>query len=257
MKLNQKGAVDFIFVAVLVVLLAASAFTLWRIQAADQTVSDTAANTSNESSISSLNNEASDSTGGEDSIAANLFTSKSTGFKFDYPDSWTIKDSTDTICSTNINDECSEFVEIISSDGVIVRFVEHDEPFNDRVSCGIQAACNDYDVLSVDSVSSSSYPSLVVVTAQPSDAAGPIKLPEIHLHSPLSEDTKLNLGKNNQDNQDYDFGINFENFSVNVFVTVDPAGAEEVPDKFQDISSEEFLQTASVKEAIEILKSFR
>lgn len=51
MKLNQKGAVDFIFLAVLAVLVAAAAFTLWKISQTDETVSDTQANISSSSSL--------------------------------------------------------------------------------------------------------------------------------------------------------------------------------------------------------------
>ena len=39
MKLNQKGAVDLMFVAVLVVLVVAAAFTMWKINQTDETVS--------------------------------------------------------------------------------------------------------------------------------------------------------------------------------------------------------------------------
>lgn len=57
MKLNQKGAVDFMFVAVLAVLVAAATFTMWRIQAADETINETDANTSNQSIVISNSND--------------------------------------------------------------------------------------------------------------------------------------------------------------------------------------------------------
>lgn len=67
-KLNQKGAVDLMFVGVLVVLVAAAAFTMWRIQAADETVSDTAANTANESTLPSASSEDSSAPADETSM---------------------------------------------------------------------------------------------------------------------------------------------------------------------------------------------
>lgn len=50
---EQKGAVDLIFIAVLVVLLAAGGFVLWRVQSAAETVSETGTNTDGSSEVAS------------------------------------------------------------------------------------------------------------------------------------------------------------------------------------------------------------
>lgn len=89
MKLNQKGAVDLIFVAVLIVLLAAGAFTLWRIQSADETVSETAANTSEVSIVGGSNTSedvtSSDSGANED---YSEYGNSEIGVQFSYPNDW-------------------------------------------------------------------------------------------------------------------------------------------------------------------------
>jgi len=67
MKTNQRGALDIMFVFLLVVLVAVGGFVGWRVLDADKTVSQTAANTEDGSSVpidsntKEANQEASDS----------------------------------------------------------------------------------------------------------------------------------------------------------------------------------------------------
>jgi hypothetical protein len=114
MKLNQKGMVDLILVAVLVVLLAAGAFTMWRIQEADKTVSNTENNTQIGNSIpipgteetEAIEQENNDSdeprvlpksvgcVDGPDDPAITgktdgIIYSEEYGFSFEHPDYWT------------------------------------------------------------------------------------------------------------------------------------------------------------------------
>lgn len=50
MKLNQKGAVDLVFAAVLIVLIAAGAFAVWRMQSTDETGDEKTTSSADQSS---------------------------------------------------------------------------------------------------------------------------------------------------------------------------------------------------------------
>ena len=91
-KLNQNGAIDLMFVAVLVVLVAATAFTLWRINQADETVSDTEANTSNQSILTKSGSDSEErpeeDTIEERSASWASVTTGLEGLTFSVPDGW-------------------------------------------------------------------------------------------------------------------------------------------------------------------------
>lgn len=57
MRINEKGAIELALVSVLIVLLAAGVFTVWRINQADETVSDVAVNIENQSNAPSSSTE--------------------------------------------------------------------------------------------------------------------------------------------------------------------------------------------------------
>lgn len=83
MKLNQKGVVDLIPVIVLVVLVAAAAFTLWQVNKADETVSNTAVNTSGNGIYSPDSPEESSS-----ALELATYTNTELGFSLSYPSEW-------------------------------------------------------------------------------------------------------------------------------------------------------------------------
>lgn len=95
MKLNQEGAVDFLFVSTLVVLVAAAAFTVWRIQAADETVSETDANVSNQSTaVNNFSDQAGEAADNDKTPESNIpqgwveYRNEAIGIAFAYPEEW-------------------------------------------------------------------------------------------------------------------------------------------------------------------------
>ncbi|MDX1765520.1 MAG: hypothetical protein R3313_01055 [Candidatus Saccharimonadales bacterium] len=100
MRLNQKGMVDLLFVVVLVVLVAAAAFTFWKISQTDETVSETQANTSADSSLSSVDqskdedtpsqSEQQDETQVDDSTVTEEGRFETAGYSFAIEEDWRV-----------------------------------------------------------------------------------------------------------------------------------------------------------------------
>ncbi|MDX1765439.1 MAG: hypothetical protein R3313_00645 [Candidatus Saccharimonadales bacterium] len=91
MNKNQRGIVDIWFVVVLVVLIAAAVFTLWQINKADETVSDTESNTNSQSALVNQQNKEEASENNESSARSDNWTrvtSGQGGFAISLPDGW-------------------------------------------------------------------------------------------------------------------------------------------------------------------------
>lgn len=146
MKNNQNGAVDFMFLIVLVVLVAAAAFTFWRVNQADETVNNTDANLSNQGSAStgaegsdgaSQNNENASAAGGFNSETGK-YDVKAFGntLSFAAPDSWQVSIERAEDLGNNFTD--SEFDEVrATSPGGLV--------FHARPNAGIGGDCPSND----------------------------------------------------------------------------------------------------------------
>lgn len=88
---NQHGMVDPLFIAVLIVLVAAAGVVFWQVSSTDETVSDTAANTENQSTIETAGAETAEQTEDVDRIPEEWveYTNEELGVSFAYPKDWT------------------------------------------------------------------------------------------------------------------------------------------------------------------------
>ncbi len=174
------------------------------------------------------------------------FNSKTEGFTIRYPDNWTVQDTSSGNCGHNsgtptLNGNCRDRFDFISSDGLIVRYVIHNDENNDRISCGTQSTCDKQNVRSIDMLNVGSLGGVLLVKQDK----------EINLHKPLDNGTTPTVGANKHSNYMIDFSLPSKTGGrFALFVTTPNPDS-----KFNALTGEQFYNLDSVKQAILMLKS--
>jgi len=119
MRHNQKGAIDLMFVLLLVAVLGVGGFVAWRVLGADETVQNTAANTESGSTVPAGQDEETNS--------IVTYSNEAKSYRMDIPNTWERQTfSNETLFDTQFTtengfvtithyDRNSEWTDLISS----------------------------------------------------------------------------------------------------------------------------------------------
>lgn len=241
MKRNSKGAIDMMLVAAIAIVLGVGGLVIYR-------MTDEASNDDNTS----------DTTLSEEVTTKDLLFESSNSM-VSFPSAWSVDDLTDTLCSSEGNDECPEYVELTSEDGLTVRYIEQLGGFEDLSNC-VQYKCNAQTVKAVyDLESDESIQVVVVENILESATDGAVveeTFVEASLYKPTTPDKKVVVGQKFGVDDSYQLSTGVT-YGDDYFVLFTTFNTEEGADsELMYASYEEIKDDPSFVQALEILKSF-
>lgn len=178
------------------------------------------------------------------------FKSNIEGFTLKYPEDWSKEESSfnnlnGNSCTSGVEDlTCMERFDFVSPDSLRVRFVILNDEKDDRTSCGTQAVCATQNVINIENLSEASLGTIYLVEEDN----------YIALDKPLSQETTPFVGVNKHNNFELNYNLPSKTGGrYALFITYCFAG--NCSTKFNNLSSKQFYNLPSVKNAIQILKS--
>lgn len=183
----------------------------------------------------------------DETVNWKVFTSKQEGFTLKYPTNWILQDG-DTVDCGVTGAGCPDRVTFTSPDGLMVRYVKFVDTTDDKLICGpgTQAPCFGNKILGLETLDVQNFGQVYLVK----ESNG------VSLDVPLSKETTPVIGENKHSNFDIYFSLPSRDGGRYLLFTTASFSNEDIT-RFNKLTTEQFYNLESVKQAIIILKSIK